>query len=72
MINLYNTNEKFYIDNQNFAFDEKSNKYEKNRTKLYGSLFLDNLDKVIQNMTDPEIKYNTKRIELLRYQDILG
>lgn len=45
--------------------------YEKNRTKLYGSLFLDGLNDVIKNMTDPEIKYDQKRIELLRYQDIL-
>jgi len=41
------------------------------RTKLYGSLFLDNLDKVIKNMSNPDIKYETKRIELNNYSDIL-
>jgi hypothetical protein len=41
------------------------------RTKLYGSLFLDKLYEVIVNMTDPDIKYQTKRIELNKYSDIL-
>lgn len=41
------------------------------RTKLYGSLFLDGLDKVIKNMTDPTIGYDVKRIEVLRYSDVL-
>lgn len=41
------------------------------RTKLYGSLFLDNLDSVIINMTDPSIKYDTKRIDIIKYNDIL-
>lgn len=41
------------------------------RTQLYGSLFLDNLDKVILNMTDPYIKYDNKRIQVVRYSDIL-
>ena len=41
------------------------------RTKLYGSLFLDKLDEVIKNMTDPDIKYESKRIELNKYSDIL-
>jgi hypothetical protein len=41
------------------------------RTKLYGSLFLDGLNKVIKNMTDPPITYDTKRIELIKYSDIL-
>ena len=41
------------------------------RTKLYGSLFLDELNKVIKNMTDPPITYDTKRIELIKYSDIL-
>ena len=40
-------------------------------TQLYGSLFLDNLNDVIINMTDPPIKYDTKRIELIRYSDVL-
>jgi len=41
------------------------------RTKLYGSLFLDNLNSVITNMTDPPIKYDTKRIDIIKYNDIL-
>lgn len=41
------------------------------RTQLYGSLFLDDLNKVIKRMTDPPIAYDTKRIELIRYSDIL-
>ena len=40
-------------------------------TKLYGSLFLDNLNDVIINMTDPPINYNSKRIDLIKYSDIL-
>jgi hypothetical protein len=41
------------------------------RTQLYGSLFLDNLDQQIKNMTNPDIKYDTKRIQLNNYSDIL-
>lgn len=41
------------------------------RTKLYGSLFLDNIETVIKNMTDPKIKYDTKRIQVIRYSDVL-
>jgi hypothetical protein len=40
-------------------------------TKLYGSIFLDNLNDVIVNMTDPPIKYDSKRVELIKYSDIL-
>ena len=40
-------------------------------TKLYGSLFLDNLNEVIINMTDPPINYNSKRVELIKYSDAL-
>jgi len=41
------------------------------RTQLYGTLFLDGLNKVITNMTDPPITYDTQRIELIKYSDIL-
>ena len=41
------------------------------RTQLYGSLFLDGLDTVIQNLTDPPIIYDTKQMELTRYSDTL-
>ena len=71
----YNTREKFN-DNPSTTQTDKNDKNDKNntpidRTKLYGSLFLDNLDEVIKNMSNPEIKYETKRIELNNYSDIL-
>lgn len=46
-------------------------RYEKNRTLLYGSLFLDNLDKQIKSMTDPRIQYDNKRIDIIKYSDAL-
>lgn len=63
-----NSNNENVINNINLFNDSK---YEKNRTLLYGSLFLDNLDKQINNMTDPDIQYNTKRIDIIKYSDIL-
>lgn len=67
------------VSNDNFENGDTSmptpttiiNKVEKDRTKLYGSLFLDNLDKQIKNLTDPKINYNTKRIDIIKYNDIL-
>ncbi len=41
------------------------------RTQLYGSLFLDNLNTVITNMTDPPIMYDTKTIDLIKYSDVI-
>jgi hypothetical protein len=41
------------------------------RTKLYVSLLLDNLDSVVKNLSDPDIQYESKRIELNQYSDIL-
>jgi hypothetical protein len=41
------------------------------RTQLYVSLLLDNLDGVVKNLSDPDIKYESKRIELNQYSDIL-
>ena len=46
-------------------------RYEKNRTLLYGSLFLDKLDEQIKGMTDPQIQYDTKRIDIIKYADVL-
>ena len=40
-------------------------------TQLYGSIFLDNLNGVITNMTNPPIMYDKKTVELNRYSDIL-
>lgn len=62
---LYNY-DSFLISN---LLDKPNQSME--RTKLYGSLFLDNLDSVITNMTDPPIKYDTKRIDIIKYNDIL-
>lgn len=45
--------------------------YEKNRTLLYGSLFLDKLDEQIKEMTDPSIQYDDKRIDIVKYSDVL-
>jgi len=56
------------IKNVNLFNDPR---YEKNRTLLYGSLFLDNLDDQIKHLTDPQIKYDTKRIDIIKYSDIL-
>ena len=41
------------------------------RTKLYGSLFLDKLNETVKNLSNPDIKYEEKRIELNNYSDIL-
>jgi len=54
--------------NANFFNDPK---YEKDRTLLYGSLFLDKLDEQIKGMTDPRIQYDTKRIDIIKYDDVL-
>jgi len=64
--NCFKTSEKFKNEIGNFG-----NEYEKDRTKLYGSLFLDNLNKQIKNLTDPAIKYDNKRIEIIKYDDVL-
>ena len=45
--------------------------YEKDRTLLYGSLFLDKLNEQIKDMTDPRIKYDEKRIDIVKYSDVL-
>ena len=41
------------------------------RTQLYGALFLENLDKTIKNLSNPDIQYEEKRIQLNNYSDIL-
>jgi hypothetical protein len=55
--------------NYDGVFDE--NGIEKNRTQLYGSLFLDKLDEQVKNLTDPKIMYNSKRIDIIKYSDVL-
>lgn len=45
--------------------------YEKDRTLLYGSLFLDKLNEQIKHMTDPRITYDDKRIDIVKYSDVL-
>ena len=71
---LFNTLERLNKDNfENIPSYTPSNTnvYEKDRTLLYGSLFLDNLDEQIKNMTDPRIKYDEKRIDIIKYSDVL-
>jgi hypothetical protein len=41
------------------------------RTRLYGSLFLDNLNEQIIRLTDPPIAYDNKRIDIIKYSDVL-
>ena len=55
-------------DKQRLIYDSS---YEKNRTQLYGSLFLDKLNEQIKGMTDPPIQYDTKRIDIIKYSDVL-
>ena len=71
--NKKNENEYFKsnIADMTDMTDMAGEKEEKNRTKLYGSLFLDNLDEQIKQLTDPKINYNTKRIDIIKYNDIL-
>ena len=58
---IYNINqETFLINNKPIE-----------KTKLWGSLFSDNLPIQIQSLTNPPIIYDTKRIELIRYSDVL-
>ena len=54
-----------------FLTQDNSKQQNFERTQLYGSLFLEKLDEVIKNMTDPPINYDTKRIELNKYSDVL-
>ena len=57
---------------ENFLIEKKKDViYEKDRTLLYGSLFLDKLNEQIKNMTDPKIEYDDKRIDIIKYNDVL-
>ena len=58
-------------NNEYFEDLFKDPRYEKNRTLLYGSLFLDQLNEQIQKLTDPTILYDNKRIDIIKYNDIL-
>ena len=62
---------KNYDTYDTFNSPQTTSKPYNDGTQLYGSIFLDNLKEVITNMTDPPIKYDTKRIELVRYSDVL-
>ena len=57
----------------NDLFENPENKINKpiERTKLYVSLFLNNLDEVVNNLSNPDIKYESKNIDLNKYSDIL-
>lgn len=48
--------------NSNESFDN---------TKLYGSLFLDNLEEQIKQLTNPDIIYDNKTVTINRYSDII-
>ena len=41
------------------------------RTKLYGALFLENIEESIKNLSNPDIQYEANRIQLNNYSDIL-
>uniref|UniRef100_A0A6C0F0Q2 Uncharacterized protein n=1 Tax=viral metagenome TaxID=1070528 RepID=A0A6C0F0Q2_9ZZZZ len=41
------------------------------KTKLWGSVFLDNLPIQITSLTNPPILYDSKRIELIKYNDVI-
>jgi|688.fasta_scaffold385365_2 hypothetical protein len=58
-----------YYKKYNESFIPKPEPIDK--TRLYGTLFLDNLDTQIQNLTNPPIMYDKKRIEIIKYNDVL-
>jgi hypothetical protein len=58
-----------YYKKHNESFILKPEPIDK--TRLYGSIFLDNLDTQIQNLTNPPIMYDKKRIEIIKYSDVL-
>lgn len=55
----------------NVGNDDGIYTYEKNKTLLYGSLFLDKLNEQIKQLTDPKIEYESKRIDIIKYSDML-
>ena len=57
--------------NEYFALEPEPEPKPIDKTLLYGSLFLDNLDTQIQNLTNPPIMYEQKRIDIIKYNDIL-
>jgi hypothetical protein len=42
------------------------------RTQLYGSIFLENINQSIKNMTDPKLKYEETTMKLTDYQDVIA
>ena len=42
------------------------------RTKLYGSIFLNNISSTIKNMTEPQMKFYKTQMQLNDYQDIIS
>lgn len=83
-INLLST-EKFEIRNsikpsikaaQSYANSYKSYDFlhtaPLDRTKLYGSIFLDNIGNAIKNMTEPNMKFYKTHMQLNDYQDIIS
>ena len=71
-IKLYKINIKSVFLNNYDSFDvPQTTQQNIERTQLYGSLFLDNLNEVITNMSNPPILYDTKSIEINKYSDLL-
>lgn len=68
---IYRLLYKFNLNNYDAFESPQTTKQSFERTKLYGSIFLDNLNEVITKMTDPPILYDTKQINLIRYSDVI-
>jgi len=60
-----------YTRYDTFESPQTTKKSYNDGTQLYGSIFLDKLNDVVINMTNPPIMYDNKTIEINRYSDIL-
>jgi hypothetical protein len=72
-IKVYKTDSFDNLESTNTSFPNTSTTKAQpiDRTQLYGALFLENLDKTIKNLSNPDIQYEEKRIQLNNYIDIL-
>ena len=73
VIIVYNKVYKFdtFIINQVTTNPNTTKPQPIDRTKLYGALFLENIDKTIKNLSNPDIEYEESRRHLNNYSDIL-
>ena len=60
IISRYLQKEYFENTNSNITIPNTTKPIPIERTKLYGSLFLDNINTVIQNLTKPKLYYENK------------